>query len=151
MNKTLILPDLTALSAFALRLANGLQPNTLLYLQGELGAGKTTFTQWLLKALGYEGLVKSPTYTLVETYVLSKFVLHHFDLYRLTNPLELYDLGIEDYQTPGAVWIVEWPEKAQGCLPNPTLSCTIKHHLGDSRQWTLETSTLLGQQLLAHL
>ena len=94
-----------------------LRPGGIVYLHGELGAGKTTLMRGLLRALGVEGPIRSPTYTLVEPYDVAGRQLLHADLYRLGDPLELLTLGIDD-APPGAVWwFVEWPERATGVLP----------------------------------
>lgn len=93
----------------------------LLFLSGELGAGKTTLTRGLLQALGVSGPVRSPSYTLVETHAAGRLTVLHVDLYRLTDPDELEPLGLRDAHVPGTLWVVEWPEKAGGALPAPTL------------------------------
>jgi tRNA threonylcarbamoyladenosine biosynthesis protein TsaE len=96
----------------------------LVFLQGNLGAGKTTLTRGLLHALGHVGTVRSPTYTLVETYPLSDARVDrvaHFDLYRLCSPEELEDMGFRDYLDDSLV-LIEWPEKAVGALPVPDLN-----------------------------
>lgn len=89
-----------------------------MYLHGSLGAGKTTFSRYFIRALGYEKAVKSPTYTLIEPYEFAQFTLFHADLYRLSSPLELYDLG---FLEEGGVWLIEWPEKGEGVLPEADL------------------------------
>ncbi|MDT3708503.1 MAG: tRNA (adenosine(37)-N6)-threonylcarbamoyltransferase complex ATPase subunit type 1 TsaE [Thiobacillus sp.] len=113
------LPDETATLAFGVQLARGLTPGLTFYLEGDLGAGKTTLVRGLLRGLGYTGRVKSPTYTLVETYGLPGFELYHFDLYRMHDPREWLDAGFREVSDGRAVSLIEWPEKAVGWLPQP--------------------------------
>jgi tRNA threonylcarbamoyladenosine biosynthesis protein TsaE len=112
------LPDEAATLAFGACLARELVPGMTFYLEGDLGAGKTTLVRGLLRALGYAGRVKSPTYTLAESYSLPAFELYHFDLYRLHDPREWLDAGFRDVSGQ-AVSLIEWPEKAAGWLPAP--------------------------------
>ena len=89
----------------------------IIYLIGELGAGKTTFCKGFLSGFNYQGLVKSPTYTLVEPYDLGAVQIYHFDLYRLNHPFDATDMGIQDYFHEQSISLIEWPEKAEGFLP----------------------------------
>ena len=89
----------------------------VVYLRGELGSGKSTFARGVLRALGVQGSIKSPSYTLLETYELPAINAVHLDLYRLLDPEELEHLGLADYHRPGFLWLVEWPERGVGRLP----------------------------------
>lgn len=113
------LPDELATLAFGAQLARELKPGLTFYLEGDLGAGKTTLVRGLLRELGHSGRVKSPTYTLAEIYSLPAFELYHFDLYRMRDPREWLDAGFRDISDGQVVSLVEWPEKAAGWLPAP--------------------------------
>ena len=102
-------------------LANYVQPATSIWLQGPLGAGKTTLCQGLLSALGYQQAVKSPTFTLVNSYTIKSLLVHHFDFYRLADPYEFDLLGGRDYFSDNSFCIIEWPEHAAAMLPPPAL------------------------------
>ncbi len=119
------LADEAATLQLGQQLAPCLQGGLQLQLHGDLGAGKTTFTRGLLRGLGHPGRVKSPTYTLVESYPLPAMTVHHFDLYRFSEPREWYDAGFSDYQANDTLCIVEWPQKAAGILPPPDLTLEL--------------------------
>ena len=128
--------DLIALKAKASFLAQQLKPGAIVYLTGPLGAGKTTFVQALLAHLGYEGHVKSPTYSLVESYHLAIGDFHHFDLYRLKDPAELAFIGLRDYLNGHAICLFEWPEKGDAYLPKADWQLTLAY-AGEERLLTL--------------
>ena len=132
MSKTLHIADEGAMLALGATLARRFSTGGLITLHGDLGAGKTTLVRGLLRELGHTGVVKSPTYTLVEPYALASGEVFHFDLYRLADAEELEYMGIRDYLRPDALCLVEWPEKAGGTLPAADLQVFI-YHAGASR------------------
>ena len=126
------LETLENVNELAERFAKIIHPGLLIFLHGDLGVGKTTFVRALLTAMGHEGTVKSPTYTLVESYFLSSMTVYHLDLYRLKDPEELSYLGIEDYLTENALTLIEWPEQGNGVLPVPDM--LFNYHYDDHYQ-----------------
>jgi tRNA threonylcarbamoyladenosine biosynthesis protein TsaE len=139
------------LHLFSKKLAVAAKPGLVVYLQGPLGAGKTTLMQSLLKNLGYLGLVKSPTYSLVETYDTSIGALHHFDLYRLHSPMELYDMGIDDFLSSDACCFIEWPEKGAGVLTAADLVIEIQISSLHSRQLHCRGLSAAGKEIVGSL
>lgn len=123
-----IIENETEMLAFAAQVAKQCRAPQIIFLRGNLGAGKTTLTRGMLNAWGYQGKVKSPTFTLVESYDFPNFKVNHFDLYRVNDPEELELIGIRDYFTDDAICILEWPEKAGNLLPKPDLDINIEIH-----------------------
>ena len=122
------LPLATEAATLALgaALAKGAQPGRILFLSGELGAGKTTLVRGLLRALGWTGRVKSPSYTLVELYAVSRLNLYHFDFYRFKDREEWVSSGFREHFNAASLCIVEWPERVAGWLPPPDLQVTLE-------------------------
>jgi tRNA threonylcarbamoyladenosine biosynthesis protein TsaE len=119
----------------------------VVYLKGPLGAGKTTFVRGFLRGVGYKGLVKSPTYTLVESYQIDDRSIFHFDFYRIAEPSELEYMGIQDYFTMDAISLIEWPEAGADFLPRPDVECIITP-LEEGRSFTLTAETEYGETIL---
>lgn len=153
MNKLLVsLADENAQLDFGASVARVVEPGMVVYLKGELGAGKTTLVRGLIHALGYEDSVTSPTYTLVESYRLPKVTIHHFDLYRLETPEELDFIGLRDYLTADAISLIEWPERGGPDLPEADLCCTIGVlDDGHGRRIDVVANSEQGQQVLEQL
>lgn len=143
MDITLTLPDEAATLALGQRLAKVLKSGLTIWLRGDLGAGKTTLSRGLMQGLGFQGKVKSPTYTLVEPYVISGFNLYHFDLYRFIDPEEWEAAGFREYFNPASVCLVEWPEKAEGLLPPPDIEIELEWS-GDGRKASIKGNTQQG-------
>ena len=122
----------------------------VVYLNGDLGAGKTTLTRGFVRGMGHEGNVKSPTYTLVEPYELSKWRVFHFDLYRLSDPEELEYMGIRDYFNSDCCCFIEWPEKGVGLLAKADLIINIAYQ-DEQRMINLQAKTTHGEAILLSL
>ena len=122
-------------------------PPLTLYLRGDLGAGKTTFTRGFVHACGHQGVVKSPTYTLVEPYALARGNIYHFDLYRLADAEELEFTGARDCFGEHAACLIEWPERAASALPAADLVCELEM-AGERRKLRLVAGSPTGERLL---
>lgn len=141
--------------AFGKQLGRAFLPNlnngATVFLLGDLGAGKTTMSRGVLRAFGHSGAVKSPTYTLVESYEChvdgSAVQVNHFDLYRLGDPEELEYMGIRDYFAHNSLSLVEWPHRGEGFLPQPDIEVTVSV-CGSGRQLLLRAGTELGVAVL---
>jgi tRNA threonylcarbamoyladenosine biosynthesis protein TsaE len=144
------LPDEAATRALGARLARVLEPGLSVYLRGDLGSGKTTLVRGLLRGLGYAGRVKSPTYTLVELYTVSRLNLYHFDFYRFRDPKEWRDAGFNEYFNDASICLVEWPEKAAGLLPVADLEIALEF-AGDGRDLEIRAGTESGNACLNRL
>lgn len=144
------LPDEAATMQCAAMFARYLHPGLIIFLKGELGAGKTTFTRGLLQALGYQGKVKSPTYTLVEPYHFATYDLFHFDLYRIMDANELLQIGIADYFTPHSLCLVEWPAQGGAQLPAPDLICALQYDQG-GRKIRITAQSAQGAAIISQL
>jgi len=128
--------------------AAGLE-RAVIYLRGDLGAGKTTFARGFLAGLGHTGRVPSPTYTLVEPYEFESHTVYHVDLYRLADPAEVDALALADLDGPGAVLLIEWPEQGGGRLEASDLELTLAID-GAGRSLRRTATSVAGESLLAH-
>jgi tRNA threonylcarbamoyladenosine biosynthesis protein TsaE len=153
------LPDAAATDVLGAALGGGLPVGPLssghggyvvLYLHGELGAGKTACVRSLLRVCGVTGLIRSPTFTLVESYRTGHLTCVHVDLYRLRGPLEVDELGLRDYLIPGCLLMIEWPEKATAGLPPPDVELTL-HYAPIGRRAAARARTELGGEWLRNL
>ena len=142
------LPDEPATLALGAALALQARPGRVLHLSGELGAGKTTLVRGQLRALGYAGRVKSPSYALVELYSISGLSLYHFDFYRFSDPNEWLSSGFREAFNPETLCIVEWPERAAGLLLPPELVVELEYS-DTGRSASLEARSVAGEGWLA--
>ena len=133
--------------ALGAKIASVLSGGELIYLQGELGAGKTTFARGLLNALGHSGNVKSPTYTLVEPYSITGIDVYHFDLYRINDPEELEAMGIRDYCDGKAICLFEWPEQGADVLPEADITLFLSH-ISSGREVEIKSNSVTGENIL---
>jgi tRNA threonylcarbamoyladenosine biosynthesis protein TsaE len=147
---SLFLADEADTALFGARLASVIEPRLKIYLSGDLGSGKTTLVRGALRALGYQGTVKSPTYTLVETYRVSSLYLYHFDFYRLKHQDEWDEAGLRELFDDCGACLVEWPEQARDRLPEPDLVVTLNLE-GKGRRIEVAAKTDKGRQCVARL
>ena len=147
------LPDAAATEALGAAIAVALESSVtglVIFLHGDLGAGKTTLARQLLRTLGVGGTIRSPTYTLMETYRVNGRDLLHMDLYRLNDPAELHNLGLVDYAPTQTVWLVEWPEKGGDLLPQGDIQISLSLS-GQARKADVVGLSELGQRLVSKL
>ncbi len=143
-------PDEETLVAQGKRLAAVQKTGLVVYLEGDLGMGKTTFTRGFIQGLGHSGSVKSPTYTLVEPYAFGDFTVYHFDLFRLGDSEELEFMGIRDYFGEDSTCLIEWPGRGKGVLPPADLVITIEPE-GSGRRIHMAAITGLGETVVLRL
>jgi tRNA threonylcarbamoyladenosine biosynthesis protein TsaE len=148
------LPDASATEALGAALGHACgsleRRSAVIYFQGDLGVGKTTCVRGLLRSLGVTGVIRSPTYTLIEAYPVAGWICVHCDLYRVQGVAEVDELGLRDYFADPCLLLIEWPEKGSGSLPPADLELTL-NHLGDMRQGRLSALTPMGQGLASFL
>ncbi|QJQ95268.1 MULTISPECIES: tRNA (adenosine(37)-N6)-threonylcarbamoyltransferase complex ATPase subunit type 1 TsaE [Halomonadaceae] len=145
-----ILRDEARQVEFGEALGRALEGRGHVFLEGELGAGKTTLTRGVLRAYGYQGAVKSPTYTLVEPYELGEWRVNHFDLYRLGDPEELEFIGARDLFDADSLCLVEWPSRGEGWLPTPDIRVRLQV-IAQGREAMLEATSDEGERVLSVL
>jgi tRNA threonylcarbamoyladenosine biosynthesis protein TsaE len=149
-SKNVFLANESEQEQLAAQMAQFTEQGSVIFLQGDLGAGKTTFVRGFLQGLGHKGVVKSPTYTLVEPYSIDNKRIYHFDLYRLANPDELEYAGGRDYFDGESICLVEWPEKAEGFLPVADIQLLLSYE-NEGRRAEIMANTARGKSVLASL
>jgi tRNA threonylcarbamoyladenosine biosynthesis protein TsaE len=142
------LPDAGATASLGAKLAAGIGPGMRIYLRGELGSGKTTLIRGLLRGLGVQDTVRSPSYALVELYVVSRLNLYHFDFYRFLNAGEFEDAGLAETFRGEGVCLVEWPERAGDALPRPDLELMLAY-ANTGREISIKAHSTAGERCLA--
>jgi tRNA threonylcarbamoyladenosine biosynthesis protein TsaE len=150
MNITRFIATEEQMLALGAALARVCLPGCVIYLYGDLGAGKTTLARGFLRGLGYQGKVKSPTFTLVEPYNFDTLNVYHFDLYRLADPDELEYLGIRDYFDEQAIVLVEWPERGKDVLPAADININLTYQV-HGRQVLIEPLSEAGNKVVGQL
>ena len=141
-------PDGMAMEDLGQRLARSAKRPGVIYLEGDLGTGKTTLVRGLLRGFGYHGKVKSPTYTLVEPYPIDHLTVYHLDLYRLGSPEELEWIGIRDLLAEAALLLVEWPAQGEGMLPPADLVVSLTYQ-GEGRELQFRALTQTGELMIS--
>lgn len=151
---SLFLKDEAAQLKLAANIAKHTPAGSVLFLEGDLGAGKTTLVRGFLQSLGFKGNVKSPTYTLVEPYLIDNQQIYHFDLYRLGEPDELEYAGGRDYFDAESICLIEWPEKAEGYLPDADLLCQLSYQTESGvqgRHCVITANTQKGRAIIQQI
>lgn len=143
-----IVPDETAMAKLAARFSACLTAPLLLTFNGEIGTGKTTFIRAMLRSLGITGPIKSPTFSLVESYTHNHLLIHHFDLYRIQDEVELEYFGFRDFLSPNAICCIEWPERTSFCLEMADIACSFSIE-GSGRRLDFNALTAPGKNVLA--
>jgi tRNA threonylcarbamoyladenosine biosynthesis protein TsaE len=149
-HRTLHIESDEAMQALGTRLARACQSHGVIYLEGELGTGKTTLVRGLLRGLGHEGAVKSPTFTLVEPYMVNGVPVYHFDLYRLSDPEELEFMGLRDYFSAESLCLIEWPQQGGELLPPADVVIELEH-AGPARNVVLTAQSQHGEVILKEI